>query len=71
MWRIYFANIYFSNLQNNFIQTIFRMLHKNASGSAVVAQLVERSLPTPKITSSNPIVGKLHLLSTALKTKIK
>ena len=34
----------------------------NETGSvwaAVVAQLVERSLPTPEVRSSNPVIGKL------------
>ena len=30
----------------------------------VVAQLVERSVPTPEIRGSNPVIGKLYLLST-------
>ena len=36
----------------------------------VVAQLVERLLPTPEICGSNPVIGKIyieHLLSTILK----
>ena len=36
----------------------------------VVAQLVEWSLPTPKVCGSNPVIGKIyieHLLSTRLK----
>ena len=43
----------------------------------VVAQLVERSLPTPEVRGLNPVIDKIyskHLLSTELKfekTKIK
>ena len=32
----------------------------------VVAQLVERSLPTPEIRASNPVIGNYILLSTVL-----
>ena len=32
-----------------------------------MAQLVEQSLPTPKIFGSNPVIGKFYLLSTILK----
>ena len=33
-----------------------------------MAQLVERSLPTPEIRSSNPVIDQiLHVLSTVLK----
>ena len=45
----------------------------NASEAVVVAQLVERSLPTPDVHGSNPVIGKLLyrtficLLSTVLK----
>ena len=41
--------------------------------AVVVAQLVERSLPTPEVHGSNPVIGKLLywtficLLSTVLK----
>ena len=28
--------------------------------SVVVAQLVERSLPTPEVRSSNPVIGKIY-----------
>ena len=34
------------------------------SEAVVVGQLVERSLPTLEIYSSNPVVGKFYLLST-------
>ena len=38
----------------------------------VVAQLVERSLPTPEICGSNPDIGKVSPTNCALeKTKIK
>ena len=33
----------------------------------VVAQLVERSLPTPDVRSSNPVISKFNSLSTVLK----
>ena len=29
--------------------------------AAVVAQLVERSLPTPEVRSSNPVIGKNYV----------
>ena len=38
--------------------------------AVVVAQLVERSLPTPELRGSNPVIGKIyiaHLGSTVLK----
>ena len=35
--------------------------------AVVVAQLVERSLPTPKIRSLNPVIGNFDLLSTEIK----
>ena len=41
-------------------------------GAVVVAQLVERSLPTPEDRSSNPVIGKIYieyLLSTVLKRR--
>ena len=31
----------------------------NLSWGVVVAQLVEQSLPTPKIRGSNPVIGKI------------
>ena len=34
------------------------------SEAVVVGQLVERSLPTLEIYSSNPVVGKFYLLTT-------
>ena len=44
--------------------------------NVVVAQLVERSLPTPEVHGSNPVIGKylltIYLLLTVLeKTKIE
>ena len=39
--------------------------------SMVVAQLVERSLPTPEVPSSNPIIGEFYILSTVLNMQIK
>ena len=49
---------------------------KPMSWAVVVAQLVKRSLPTPKVRSSNPFISKLnieHLFSVNCiqKTKIK
>ena len=45
-----------------------RQLFKRA---VVVAQLAERSLPTPEVRGSNPVLGKIYiehcLLSTVLK----
>ena len=38
--------------------------------AVVVAQLVERSLPTPEVRESNPVIGKLYiecLLPTVLR----
>ena len=45
--------------------------------AVVVAQLVERSFPTPEVRGSNPVIGKLLyrtficLLSTVLKRHYK
>ena len=42
------------------------------NGTVLVAQLVERLLPTPDICSSNPVIGKLfitNILSTVLKRR--
>ena len=36
--------------------------------AVVVAQWVERSLPTSEIRSSNPVIGKFYLLLFALKS---
>ena len=36
-----------------------------------VAQLVERSLPTPEVPSSNPIIVEFYILSTVLNMQIK
>ena len=40
----------------------------------VVAQLVERSLPIPKVRGSNPVIGKIyveHLFTCLLLTVLK
>ena len=42
----------------------------------VGAQLAEKSLPTPKVSSSNPVIGKLYIkylgtVNCIEKTKIK
>ena len=42
--------------------------------AVVVAQMVERKLPTPDVSASNPVIGKLFttdLLSTVLKRRNK
>ena len=42
--------------------------------AVVVAQLVERSLPTPEIRGSKPVIGKfyiIYMLSTGLKRQKK
>ena len=31
------------------------------SWEVVVAQLVERSLPTPEVRGSNPVIGKIYM----------
>ena len=36
-------------------------------GAVVLAHLLERSVLTPVICSSNPVIGKFYLLSTVLK----
>ena len=43
-----------------------------AFGEVVVAHLVERSLLTPEVRGSNPIIGKIyieHLMLTVLKRR--
>ena len=35
--------------------------HKNMTSGVVVAQLVERSLPTPEVRSSNPVISKMYM----------
>ena len=40
-------------------------------GAVVVSQLVERSLPTPEVRGSNPVIGKFNVLSAILKTVLK
>ena len=37
------------------------ILQKNKKQVVVVAQLVERSLPTPEVRSSNTVIGKFIL----------
>ena len=39
--------------------------------AVVVTQLVERSLLTPEICGSNPVIGKFYLLSILLKDLLK
>ena len=41
--------------------------HFNQDWAVVVAQLVERSLPTHVVGIPNPVIGKFYLLSTVLK----
>ena len=52
-----------------------KRIKNNTTWAVVVAQLVERSLPTPEVCCSNPVIGKpyiTYLLSTVLKwRKIK
>ena len=36
----------------------------------VVAQLVVRSLPTPEVHSSNPVIGKIYIEHCLLSTKL-
>ena len=33
----------------------------NCTTEVVVAQLVERSLPTPEVCGSNPVIGKIYM----------
>ena len=41
-----------------------------SKGGVVAAQLAERLLPTPEVSGSNPVIGKIeHLLSTVLKRR--
>ena len=44
------------------------MLGKTVQGKVVVAQLVERSLSTPEVRGSNPVIGKFICIE---KMKIK
>ena len=51
---------------------LIRSIHQRLANvnSIVVAQLVERSLPTPEVRGLNPAIGKIYieqLLSTVLK----
>ena len=43
-----------SNLHSQYLLTIPYL------GSGCVAQLVERSLPIPKVRGSNPVIGKIY-----------
>ena len=46
--------------------------HKRINWGVVVAQLVERTLPTPEIYSSNPDIGEILSTNCIIeKTKIK
>ena len=46
--------------------------HKqNLCRALVVAQMVERLLPTPEIRRSNPDIGNFYLLSTEKETVLK
>ena len=48
------------------------MLGKTVQGKVVVAQLVERSLSTPEVRGSNPVIGKfICTINCVEKTKIK
>ena len=38
------------------------------NGAVVVAQLVERSLPTPEVRGSNPVIGKIYIEHCLLST---
>ena len=47
---------------NNSIVHVTKMRNKinnSIVGAVVVAQLVERSHPTPEVRGSNPVIGKL------------
>ena len=46
-------------------------LPNRRSWAVVVAQLVEWSLPTPEICSSNPVIRKFYLLLTIFKNVLK
>ena len=46
-------------------------LPNRRSWAVVVAQLVERSFPTPEIRSSNPVISKFYLLLTTFKNVLK
>ena len=55
-------------------RTIFQLKFRQIGRvywGVVVAQLVEQSLPSPEIRSSDPIIGKIYSLSAALKTVLK
>ena len=69
----------FFTSQNNlyqFNQDIFHLRYVQPSyfvftSAVVVAQLVERSLPTPEIRGTNPIIGKVLSTNCKLKWKVK
>ena len=52
-----------------------RERERNRESEMVVAQLVERLLPTPEVCGSNLVIGKIYiehcLLSTVLKSQQK
>ena len=62
------------NYSNQLKRTQCKKVRLN-NWAVVVAQLVERSPPTPEIRGSNPVIGKLLsnicLLSTVLKRQNK
>ena len=39
--------------------------------AVVVAQLVERSIMTPEVHNSNPIIGKIYIQHCLLSTEVK
>ena len=52
---------------------VTKNFNNNIVVAVVVAQLVEQSLPTPKVHGSNPVIGKilyLHYVNCIEKTKI-
>ena len=63
------------DLTNRLITHIANMWAKISSyGAVVVAQLVERSLPTLEVHGSNPVIGKIYMerfLSTLYKIRKK
>ena len=54
----------FKNIKN--VTKKFVGINFDDNGAVVVTQFVERSLPTPEVCSSNPVIRK-HYLSTVLK----
>ena len=59
-----------STLDDLKINFIF-ILPKDKQWAVVVVKLEERSLPTPEIRGSNPVIGKFYLQSAVLKTVLK